>query len=99
MSAIAARIADFLREFPPFNNLTQSNLMEIANSLRVIKLEKNQTLFRVEDPLHDSFYVVASGVINLFVISDADEQLLNKCFPGDIFGLRPFFAKNNYMMT
>jgi len=43
--------------------------------------------------------MVASGVINLSVISDAEETLLNKCVEGDVFGLRPFFAKNNYMMT
>ncbi|MBC7607411.1 MAG: CBS domain-containing protein, partial [Burkholderiales bacterium] len=55
--------------------------------------------FQINDLLHDSFYVVASGVINLFVISDAEETLLNKCLEGDIFGLRPFFAKNNYMMS
>jgi len=35
----------------------------------------------------------------LSVISDAEETLLNKCVEGDVFGLRPFFAKNNYMMT
>jgi CBS domain-containing protein len=43
--------------------------------------------------------VVASGLINLSVIADAEETLLNKCRVGDVFGLRPFFAKNNYMMT
>jgi CBS domain-containing protein len=43
--------------------------------------------------------MVASGVINLSVISDSEETLLNKCVAGDVFGLRPFFAKNNYMMT
>jgi CBS domain-containing protein len=99
MHAVALRIANFLKEFPPFNNLSDDNLLEIAYAIRVIRIEKNKTLFRIDDPLHDSFYVVASGVINLFVIADADEQLLNKCYPGDIFGLRPFFAKNNYMMT
>ena len=38
-------------------------------------------------------------MINLSVIADAEETLLNKCVEGDVFGLRPFFAKNNYMMT
>jgi CBS domain-containing protein len=49
--------------------------------------------------LQEVFYVVASGAVHLTVISDAEESLLNKCYPGDIFGLRPFFAKNNYQMT
>jgi CBS domain-containing protein len=99
MSAIAGRIADFLNQHPPFNHLAYEDLTTIAAGIRVVSLEKNKTLFHINDTLHDSFYVVASGVVNLTVVSDAEESLLNKCYPGDIFGLRPFFAKNNYMMT
>ena len=99
MNTIAEHIADFLKEYPPFNHLTFQELSEIATSIRVVNLEKHKILFQINDVLHDSFYVVASGTINLSVISDAEETLLNKCHEGDIFGLRPFFAKNNYMMT
>ena len=99
MNTIAEHIADFLKKYPPFDNLTFQELSEIATSIRVVNLEKHKTLFQINDILHDSFYVVASGVINLSVIADAEETLLNKCVEGDIFGLRPFFAKNNYMMT
>lgn len=98
-NSIAERIADFLKDFPPFNKLSYDDLLRIASNLRVVTLDKNQTLFSINDTLHDSFYVVASGVVNLTVIADAEENLLNKCIPGDIFGLRPFFARNNYMMT
>jgi CBS domain-containing protein len=99
MNTIASRIADFLKQFPPFNNLSVEELTIVAMNIRVINLEKNKTLFQINDTLHDSFYMVASGVINLSVISDSEETLLNKCVAGDVFGLRPFFAKNNYMMT
>ena len=99
MNVIAERIADFLKQYSPFNNLSIEELTIVATSIRVVNIEKHKTLFRVNDLLHDSFYVVASGVINLSVISDAEETLLNKCVEGDVFGLRPFFAKNNYMMT
>lgn len=99
MNTFAARIADFLKEYQPFNHISYPQLIEIGLSARVLNLEKNQILFQVNDLLHDSFYVVASGVVNLSVIADAEETLLNKCNPGDIFGLRPFFARNNYMMT
>ena len=98
-NSIAARIADFLKIYPPFSTLSYEDLLFIVNDIKVVPLDKNQTLFQVNDTLHDSFYVVATGVINLSVISDAEETLLNKCRAGDIFGLRPFFAKNNYMMT
>ncbi|WP_264537649.1 DUF294 nucleotidyltransferase-like domain-containing protein [Flavobacterium sp. N1736] len=99
MNTIAEHIADFLKEYPPFNNLTFQELADIATNIRVLNLEKHAILFQNDDPLHDSFYVVASGVINLTTIADGEETIINKCHEGDIFGLRPFFAKNNYMMT
>ena len=99
MNTIAEHIADFLKKYPPFDNLTFQELSDIATSIRVLNLEKHKTLFQVNDLLHDCFYLVASGVINLSIIADAEETLLNKCIEGDVFGLRPFFAKNNYMMT
>ncbi|MGL2994570.1 DUF294 nucleotidyltransferase-like domain-containing protein [Flavobacterium sp. TSSA_36] len=99
MNTVAERIADFLKEYPPFDNLSFGELAEIASNIRVLNLEKHQTLFQINDVLHECFYVVASGTINLSVISDAEETLLHKCLQGEIFGLRPFFAKNNYMMT
>lgn len=99
MNTIAEHIADFLKEYPPFNNLTFQELYDIATNIRVINLEKQAILFQNDDVLHDSFYVVSSGIINLTTIADAEETIINKCHEGDIFGLRPFFAKNNYMMT
>jgi CBS domain-containing protein len=98
-NSIAERIASFLKAYKPFNYLSFEDLKKISGTIRVINLEKDKTLFQINDSLHDSFYVLHSGVIHLTVISDAEESLLNKCYPGDIFGLRPFFAKNNYQMT
>ena len=98
-NAISQRIANFLKDYEPFNYLSYEELIKIVSTIRVLNLEKHKSLFQINDTLHDSFYVVASGVIHLTVISDAEETLLNKCYAGDIFGLRPFFAKNNYQMT
>lgn len=98
-NSIAENIANFLKEYAPFNYLSHEELLQVASSIGVVNLDKHKILFQINDKLHDSFYVVASGVISLTVIADAEETLLNKCYPGDVFGLRPFFAKNNYMMT
>ena len=98
-NAITQRIANFLKEYEPFSYLSYEDLLKIVSTIRVINLEKHKSLFQINDTLHDVFYVVSSGVIHLTVISDAEETLLNKCYTGDIFGLRPFFAKNNYQMT
>lgn len=98
-NSVAESVANFLKDFKPFSFLSFEDLKTIAKFVKVIHLDKNQKLFQINDTLHDSFYVVNSGVIHLTVISDADETLLNKCYSGDVFGLRPFFAKNNYQMT
>ncbi len=99
MNTIVNKITDFLKQYQPFENLTFDELIDIATHIRILPLEKNQSLFKINDILHDTFYVVASGTINLTLIADAEEVLLNKCKQGDAFGLRPFFAKNNYMMS
>ena len=65
MNSIAEHIADFLKQYPPFDNLTFQELSDIATSIGVINLDKHKTLFQINDKLHDSFYVVATGVINL----------------------------------
>lgn len=96
---IAERITDFLKHYPPFSSLEYAKLLEISKSCQVLYLEKNQTLFKINDPTHSFFYVVASGAIGLSVTSDTDDVLIDKCDEGDILGLRPFFAKNNYLMT
>ncbi len=70
-NTIAQRIADFLKEYQPFNFLSYDDLMTIANSIRVINIEKHKFLFQINDSLHNCFYVVSSGFIHLTVISDA----------------------------
>lgn len=96
---IAERITDFLKHYPPFSSISYESLLEIAKTCQVLYLEKNQTLFKINDATHAFFYVVASGAVGLSVTSDADDVLIDKCDEGDILGLRPFFAKNNYLMT
>lgn len=96
---IAYRIAEFLKLYHPFSEIKFDNLILVAEQCSVIYLEKNQTLFKVNDEIHDSFYVVASGAVGLSVTSDTDDVLLDKCDEGDILGLRPFFAKDNYLVT
>ncbi len=96
---VAENIAHFLKHFPPFSSLTFNELLSIANQSRVKYLEKNQILFKGGEDTHKDFYIVKSGAIGLSLTSDAEETLIDKCDEGDILGLRPFFAKNHYLMT
>jgi CBS domain-containing protein len=96
---VAQGIADFLQHFPPFSSLEYADLLHISGQSKVIYLEKSQVLFKGGDTTHPDFYVVKDGAIGLSLTSDAEETLIDKCDEGDILGLRPFFAKNDYLMT
>ena len=98
-NSLALRMADFLKNYPPFELIPNDRLIEIANHIKVIYLKKNQTLFKINDVLHDYFYIVREGNVGLLLTSDMEESLIDKCDEGDLIGLRPFFAKNNYFMT
>ncbi len=98
-NSIAQRIADFLKQHEPFSYITTDELYTISTTVKVHYLEKNKILFQINDKTHDCFYVVHSGEIGLNITSDKDEVLIDKCDAGDILGLRPFFAKDNYLMT
>jgi CBS domain-containing protein len=97
-NSIAERITDFIIKYPPFSFLTFEDVLKIAIEIKVIYLEKNQTLFKINDTPHDYFYIVKDGAVGLLVTSDMEESLIDKCDEGDVLGLRPFFAKNNYLM-
>lgn len=96
---IAEKIADFLINYAPFNSFTHQELSDLALHVKVLYLEKNKILFQINEPCHSNFYVVGSGAIGLSVTSDAEETMIDKCDEGDAIGLRPFYAKNNYLMT
>lgn len=98
-NSIAQRITDFLKQYEPFTYLGVEDVYQIATSVKVLYLDKNEVLFQINDTTHKDFYVVTTGEIGLNITSDSDDVLIDKCDAGDIIGLRPFFAKDNYLMT
>ena len=96
-NAIADTIASFLKQYEPFNFIELDDLKVIVLNSNIITLQKGNSLFKINDPLHESFYIAYAGVVHLTKILDAEEVLHSKCYSGNLFGLRPFFAKNNYV--
>lgn len=98
-NSLALRISTFLKQYVPFSELSENDLYATALSINVLSVDKNETIFKIGDNLHDRFYLVASGLVHISLISDAEENLIDKPSVGEVFGLRPFFAKNNYATT
>ena len=95
-NTIAERIYDFLKDFPPFNSLESDQLLTICENVRVGHYEKDNFVFKKDDELHDSFYVVKDGAVGLFREGDI---LVDECDEGDIFGLRALIRKSKYILS
>ena len=95
-NTISQRVADFLKNFPPFSFLKQRDLEIISEQITIIYQEKDSVVFAVNEETHDSFYVVNKGAVALRV--DQQSDIMDMCDEGDIFGLRPLIANENYKM-
>ena len=98
-NVIVQRIADFLLVFPPFQYVEKEVLFQLSKEVEVVYLPKDKFLFQTADKVHDFFYVVEQGAIELSINLDGIQQKIDLCDAGDILGLRPFFAENEYMMS
>ncbi|MFZ0491246.1 MAG: DUF294 nucleotidyltransferase-like domain-containing protein [Salegentibacter sp.] len=98
-NTIAARIADFLQEFPPFDLIDEAQLLSISEEVKVIYLEKGKQIFKKGEKGHNQFYVVNKGAVALQKEENGESETVDECDEGDIFGLRPLFAQENYMLS
>ena len=99
MNTVGLRLAEILKIYPPFNALPIEDVRYIINGTFVINIEKSKSVFIINDFLHESFYMLASGAINLNTLIEGEETIINKVAPGGIFGLRPLFEKSNYLIS
>jgi CBS domain-containing protein len=95
-NTISHRVADFLKNFPPFSFLNQKDIEIISEQITIIYKEKDSVVFAENEETHDSFYVVHKGAVTLKTRIHND--VLDICDEGDIFGLRPLIANENYQM-
>ncbi len=95
-NTISQRVADFLKNFPPFSFLKQKDLEIISEQITIIYKEKDSVVFALNEETHDSFYVVHKGAVALR--ADQQSDIMDMCDEGDIFGLRPLIANENYKM-
>jgi CBS domain-containing protein len=95
-NTISHRVADFLKNFPPFNFLHQKDIESLSEQISIIYKEKDCLIFAENEETHTSFYVVHKGAVALR--KGPNHDVLDICDEGDIFGLRPLIANENYKM-
>lgn len=95
-NTISERIADFLKNYPPFNAMEPKQLEQLALEVTIIHKEANTTVFSQNESPHSHFYVVNKGAISLSKAGSS--QILDICDEGDVFGLRPLLANESYKL-
>lgn len=96
-NTISFRIADFLKRYPPFSNLLKAQLESLCEEVAIVYKEKNTVVFDIGEAAHQQFYVVHKGAVALW--NPGEKSILDICDEGDIFGLRPLMANENYRLT
>lgn len=97
-NVIVERVADFLKKYPPFEDLSFEDLKSIASQVRVHYIPKRNFLFKEGDAAHTEFYVVQQGAVGLRSSQIHAADWIDICDEGDILGLRPLFADQTYAM-
>lgn len=96
VNTLSHRIADFLKSYPPFYWIGEQELEELSVHVIIVHKSANQKVFEQGEAPHSYFYVVHKGAIALTL--PGDNEIVDICDEGDIFGLRPLIAREQYKL-
>src|SRR5258708_7466997 len=85
-SVIRFRVADFLKQYPPFNELTEEDLLSLAASGRVIFHESEEYVFRQHQPMGPALWIIQQGSVEILDKTPRGEELRDMLAEGDILG-------------
>jgi CBS domain-containing protein len=98
-SAIAVRIADFLKEYPPFQFLPVEQLRGLANRSKVKFHEDGEIIFSQGQPRDQWLYVIQTGNVRVIEETPQGEKLIDLRGPGDLLGLQGIRSEDPYLHT
>jgi CBS domain-containing protein len=89
-SAIAYRVADFLKKYPPFQALDEADLVALAGSGRVRFYEANEYLIWQGEPHKPHLFVIQQGTVSLWDEREGRAILRDVRGAGDMLGLERY---------
>lgn len=98
-SFISVRIADFLKEYPPFEFIGVDALRELASSSKVKFHEDGEIVFSQGQPRDTWLYVIQKGNVRILEEDAEGEHLIDLRGPGDILGLQGIRSEEPYLHT
>lgn len=98
-NTIARRVYDFLKKYPPFDIITEEDLLTLSKEVVVIYLEKGKVLFAENEQAHSFLYIVKEGAIEMKQTINTHQEMVDICDEGDVFGVRPMITNTPYTMS
>ena len=86
-AVIRHRVADFLKQHPPFHSLPEPDLLSLAGSGRVKFHEEGEQIYRKGDAPGPALFVIQQGRVELLDESPTSERLCDVLGEGDLLGL------------
>jgi CBS domain-containing protein len=98
-SSISVRIADFLKDYPPFEFLDISQLRDLAGKSKVKFHEDGEFVFSQGQPRDKWLYVIQKGNVRVIEEGPEGETLVDLRGPGDLLGLQGIRSEEPYLHT
>ena len=89
-SAISYRVADFLKQHPPFHAMAEADLLELAARGRVRFHEANEFIIWQGEPHKQHVFVIQQGTVSLWDEADGQAALRDVRGAGDVLGVERF---------
>lgn len=98
-SSISVRIADFLKDYPPFQFLDIGQLRDLASKSKVKFHEDGEFVFTQGQPRDQWLFVIQKGNVRVIEEGLEGETLVDLRGPGDLLGLQGIRSEEPYLQT
>jgi len=93
---ISYRVADFLKQYPPFHACQEPDLLELAGRGRVKFHESDEFVCWQDTPFSPFLFVIQQGSVSLWQAAGSAEVLYDIRGPGDMIGVERFAGAERY---
>lgn len=94
-AAIGYRVADFLKQHPPFNSIEEPDLLSLVARGRVKFHESDEFLCWQNGAYTPFIFVIQQGSVSLWEEANGKEHLRDVRGPGDIIGIERFLGSQS----
>ena len=89
-AAISHRVADFLKQYPPFSAIAESDLLALCDHGRVRFYEAREFIMWQGEPHKSHVFVIQQGTVSLWDERDGEAELRDVRGAGDLLGVEQF---------